>query len=79
MSGLKVVKAGILTLIQDKGRFGLNHLGVSSSGYLDEYSALWANKLLDNDSNDALLEILFGGVWTCISGLTTKDQEDHFV
>ncbi len=62
MSGLKVVKSGILTLIQDKGRFGLNHLGVSHSGYLDEYSALWANKLLNNNSNDALLEILFGGV-----------------
>jgi biotin-dependent carboxylase-like uncharacterized protein len=62
MSQLKVLKAGIQTLIQDEGRFGLNHLGVSHAGYLDEYAALWANKLLDNDSNDPLLVILFGGV-----------------
>ncbi len=62
MSGLKVIKSGILTLIQDRGRFNFNHLGVSNSGFLDEYSALWANKLLDNNLNDPLLEILFGQV-----------------
>jgi biotin-dependent carboxylase-like uncharacterized protein len=62
MKNLKVIKNGILTLIQDKGRFGLNHLGVSHSGFLDEYSAMWANKLLDNSPNDSCLEILFGNV-----------------
>lgn len=62
MSSVKVLKAGILSLLQDKGRIGLAHKGVSSSGYLDEYSALWANKLLDNALDAPLLEILFGDV-----------------
>lgn len=62
MNSLKVLKGGILTLIQDMGRFGFSHLGVSQAGHLDEYSALWANKLLNNEQNSALLEILFGDV-----------------
>lgn len=62
MSGFEVVKAGIFTLIQDRGRFGFSHLGVSSSGFLDEYAAFWANKLLKNSLDTNLLEIAFSNV-----------------
>ena len=58
-SGFIVEKASVFTLIQDLGRTKYTHLGVSNSGALDEYSMLWANKLLDNNKNDSVLEIAF--------------------
>lgn len=60
--GFKVLNAGILTLVQDKGRFGYNALGVTTSGVMDEYAYYYANKLLDNDLNENCLEILFTGL-----------------
>lgn len=62
MSGLEVIKGGIFTLLQDKGRFRFTHLGVSTCGVLDEYAAFWANKLLSNELNTNLLEIAFSNV-----------------
>lgn len=62
MSGFLVEKASVFTLLQDIGRYGFTHLGVSPSGVLDEYSAYWANRLLDNDLNTNLLEIAFSNV-----------------
>lgn len=61
-SGFIVEKASVFTLIQDLGRTKYTHLGVSNSGALDEYSMLWANKLLDNNKNDSVLEIAFSNV-----------------
>ena len=62
MRGFELVKAGIYTTIQDKGRFSFMHLGVTNSGFMDEYSANACNKLLDNNLETNLLEILFAGV-----------------
>ena len=62
MSGLRVIKAGILTQIQDRGRVGYGDIGITQSGAADGYSAAWANRLLFNDLDDALLEILLGDV-----------------
>ncbi len=62
MSGFEVIKSGAFTLIQDRGRFGLTHLGVSNSGFMDEYAALMAHKMLDNDYNINILEITFSSV-----------------
>jgi len=58
----KVIKAGIFTTLQDRGRFSFTHLGVTNSGVMDEYSTLAAHKLLDNDLNDNILEITFSNV-----------------
>lgn len=58
---LQVIKAGIQTLVQDYGRFGLQHLGITNSGPMDEHAFLWANKLLGNDFNAAQCEICMGG------------------
>jgi len=55
----KVLNSAILTLIQDSGRFSYSHLGVTNSGYMDEYAAFACNKLLDNDIRGNLLEISF--------------------
>eukprot|EP01029_Cantina_marsupialis_P030763 TRINITY_DN84407_c0_g1_i1.p1 TRINITY_DN84407_c0_g1~~TRINITY_DN84407_c0_g1_i1.p1 ORF type:complete len:305 (+),score=51.89 TRINITY_DN84407_c0_g1_i1:594-1508(+) len=62
MSGFEVIKAGIFTLVEDKGRESFMHLGVASSGFLDEFAALKANKLLNNSSNTNMLEIAFAGL-----------------
>ncbi|MDO8826134.1 biotin-dependent carboxyltransferase family protein [Methylophaga sp.] len=60
--GLKVLKPGILTLVQDLGRFAYQHIGLSPGGAADEHAFLWANRLLDNPPNSPTLEICFGGL-----------------
>lgn len=55
----KVLNSAFLTLIQDSGRFSYSHLGVTNSGFMDEYAAFACNKLLDNDIKGNLLEISF--------------------
>ncbi|MBN46471.1 MULTISPECIES: biotin-dependent carboxyltransferase family protein [unclassified Methylophaga] len=60
--GLKVLKPGILTLVQDLGRFAYQHIGLSPGGAADEHAFLWANRLLDNRPNHPALEICFGGL-----------------
>ncbi|RKZ96113.1 MAG: allophanate hydrolase [Gammaproteobacteria bacterium] len=58
---INVIKSGFLSLVEDYGRFGLAQYGLSQSGVADEHAYCWANHLLDNDFNDAVLEITFGG------------------
>ncbi|VUD53055.1 KipI antagonist [Thalassocella blandensis] len=60
LTALNILHAGPMTTLQDLGRQGGQHLGYCQSGAADEYSYLWANKLLDNDINCAALEICFG-------------------
>ncbi|WP_193164798.1 5-oxoprolinase subunit C family protein [Microbulbifer hainanensis] len=55
-----VERAGPQTLIQDRGRRGQQHLGVSVSGSADARAAGWANYLLQNPASAALLEICLG-------------------
>ncbi|MBP6534212.1 MAG: biotin-dependent carboxyltransferase family protein [Arenimonas sp.] len=47
-----------LCCLQDLGRFGYQHLGISPSGAMDAFAARVANALLANDGNEGLLEIL---------------------
>ncbi|WP_172143970.1 MULTISPECIES: biotin-dependent carboxyltransferase family protein [Pseudomonas] len=60
MSGLRVLKPGPQSLLQDGGRFGWQHLGVSPAGPLDLHAAAWANHLLDNPWGTPLLEVALG-------------------
>ena len=57
----EVIKPGYFSLLEDYGRFGLAQYGFSQSGGADEHAYCWANHLLDNNFNDAVLEITFGG------------------
>lgn len=59
--GLMVKQTGPLALIQDAGRFGVGHLGVTQGGAADWISFRWANWLLGNALNSAALEIVMGG------------------
>lgn len=58
---IEVIKPGMYTTIQDLGRFGYRKYGVPVSGVMDKISAGLANALLDNDSNDAVMEITMTG------------------
>lgn len=58
---LKVHHPGFYTSIQDLGRFGYRHLGVPVSGATDQKAAKRSNALLENDPNDAVLEITMNG------------------
>ena len=57
---LHVLKAGFLSLIQDYGRYGYQHMGVTHSGPLDENAFLWANRLLGNHYNAPQIEVSYG-------------------
>ncbi|KHO65367.1 biotin-dependent carboxyltransferase family protein [Pseudomonas flexibilis] len=62
MNGLRVMRPGALSVLQDGGRFGWQHLGVSPGGPLDIQAAAWANRLLGNPWGAALLEVALGGL-----------------
>ncbi|NWG01387.1 MAG: KipI antagonist, partial [Syntrophaceae bacterium] len=49
-------------MIQDSGRFGFNQFGVPPSGALDSFSFRVANLLVDNERNEACLEITLTGL-----------------
>ena len=55
----KVLSSGIFTTLQDQGRYGYNHLGITHSGAMDEYAYLWSQKLLNNKNANAL-EVMVG-------------------
>lgn len=67
---IKVLKPGIYTTIQDLGRFGYRSQGVPVSGSMDSISAGFANALLNNKANDALLEITLAGPKLLFTDLT---------
>lgn len=58
---MRVLHSGLLTTIQDIGRYGSQKFGVIVSGAMDSYSLRLANLLVGNRENEATLEItLFG-------------------
>ena len=59
--GLRVIRPGMLTTVQDGGRWGHQNTGVPVAGPMDWYSHRLANRLAGNDENAALLEITLIG------------------
>lgn len=60
--GFRVSRAGPLALLQDAGRFGVRHLGVTQGGPADLHAWGWANRLAGNPWGTAVLEVTFGGL-----------------
>lgn len=60
--GLKVMRSTPFIQLQDGGRFGVRHLGVTQSGALDWVSLYWANWLLGNALDAAVVEITLGNL-----------------
>jgi antagonist of KipI len=61
MPSVYVVKSGLLTTVQDRGRWGSQSLGVSVSGPMDSYSHRLANAIAGNDVGAATLEVTLSG------------------
>ncbi|UVJ45257.1 biotin-dependent carboxyltransferase family protein [Pseudomonas sp. LS1212] len=62
MSQLSIEASTPLCLLQDAGRFGVRHLGVTQGGALDWVSMSWANWLLGNALDAAVVEVTLGGL-----------------
>jgi 5-oxoprolinase (ATP-hydrolysing) subunit C len=59
---IDVLRAGVLTTVQDLGRHGLRHLGICQAGALDALALNVANRLVGNVPNAAGIEITLGPV-----------------
>jgi antagonist of KipI len=64
LNGIRVATPGLLTTVQDLGRFHHAHFGVSASGAADPLALRAANLLVGNAENAAALEMtLVGGTF----------------
>lgn len=61
MPAFTVIRPGMLTTVQDLGRWGRQHLGVPVAGPMDWYSHRLANLMLGNAPAAAVLEITLLG------------------
>jgi biotin-dependent carboxylase-like uncharacterized protein len=61
MSRLAIEASTPLCLLQDAGRFGVRHLGVTQGGAADWCSMSWANWLLGNALDVPVIEVTLGG------------------
>jgi biotin-dependent carboxylase-like uncharacterized protein len=75
-----VEQPGPLALLQDLGRPGLGHLGVSPSGAADRAALRLANRMVGNDEGRVAIESLGGGLsvratavhWVVVTGAPTE-------
>lgn len=67
-----VENPGLLTTVQDEGRFGYQQFGVSPAGPMDTRSFYLANILVGNKRGEGLLEMTF-------SGVTLLFEEDNII
>jgi len=68
----EVLSAGIMSTVQDLGRFGCARYGVAASGALDGFAVRVGNLLVGNDENAAVVE-------TTLMGLRIKVLRDTVV
>lgn len=81
---LTVLFPGALTTVQDLGRVGFQRLGIAESGSMDTFSAVLANRLLNNPDAAAMLEITLVGPklqfmassWCCLTGADISPKLD---
>ncbi len=57
-----ITQPGSFTTVQDGGRYGLAHLGVPVSGFMDRQAAHMANRILGNPLNEGVLEVTWVGI-----------------
>ena len=57
----EVLRPGINTTYQDRGRFHMQHFGITPGGCMDIKSFLIANALVGNSSNEGVLEFAYQG------------------
>lgn len=67
---IEIISPGMLSTIQDLGRFGVMKNGFTQNGAMDSYSMKIANKLCGNDLNSPVIEMT-------MLGITAKFTEEH--
>ena len=73
---LRVIRGGVLSLLQDSGRRRVHRLGLATGGPLDWEAYHYCNRLLQNPADSTLIEISAGGLeleaqvrtWICLTG-----------
>ncbi|OBK32318.1 allophanate hydrolase [Mycobacterium sp. 1245111.1] len=68
MTTLEILRTGPLALVQDLGRVGLAHLGVTRSGAADRRAHTLANRLVANPDDRATIEVTMGGFAARVRG-----------
>lgn len=56
---IQIIKQGIMDTLQDKGRYGFQHIGIPPCGYLDYLSAQLANVIVGNPIDAPIFELHF--------------------
>lgn len=77
---IEIINGGLLTTVQDGGRYGYQQYGVMVSGAMDYRSMALANILAGNDETEAVLEMTLLGVTirfgeTCVFAATGADMQ----
>ncbi|NWF92524.1 MAG: biotin-dependent carboxyltransferase [Syntrophaceae bacterium] len=62
VEAFEVLEPGVLTTVQDLGRYGFGRFGVPPSGALDTFSLRVGNLLVGNQEDEASLEITLTGL-----------------
>ena len=58
---ITILKPGVMSSLQDLGRWGFQQFGVPIGGVMDKVSATLANYICGNDENEAVIEITLHG------------------
>ncbi|NLY36100.1 MAG: biotin-dependent carboxyltransferase family protein [Tissierellia bacterium] len=61
MNKIIITKAGLLTTIQDRGRWGYQQYGISVAGAMDQFAMNVANLIVGNNKDAAVLECTYSG------------------
>ena len=69
----EILRPGINTTVQDKGRNHMYHVGIAVSGAIDQRNYKLSNKLVNNDLSDAVIEFAYQGPL-----LKLKNGKIHF-
>lgn len=65
---LEILRTGPLALVEDLGRTGMAHLGVTRSGAADRRAHTLANRLVANPDDRATVEVTLGGLTARVRG-----------
>ena len=81
---LEILEPGLLTTVQDRGRYGYQRYGVPVSGAMDEFALRMANLMAGNDQDAASLEVTVRGpkiefhspTWIAVTGADISPEVD---
>ena len=84
MATFEVLDPGLLTTVQDSGRYGYQRYGVPVSGAMDQFALRMANLMAGNDQGAAALEVTVRGpkiefhtsAWIAITGADISPEVD---